>query len=103
MPAYLISNVEVHDPVQFRLYQEPARAAVVQYGGKFLAEGAAPEALEGDWAPKCMAIVEFADANAARRFYNSPEYQAARLHRLPAADFKIVLVDPATGIIGELE
>lgn len=103
MSVYLISNVEVHDPEQFRNYQRPGRAAVFQYGGKFLAEGAAPEPFEGDWAPKRMAIVEFENADAARRFYNSAEYQSARQHRLDAATFNIVLVDPETGIIGELE
>jgi len=103
MPVYLVSNVEVHDREQFMNYQKPGRAAVFQYGGKFLAEGAAPEPIEGDWLPKRMAIVEFESAEAARTFYNSPEYQAARQHRLPAATFKIVMVDPETGIIGELE
>lgn len=103
MPAYLITNVEVFDPERFRDYQKPGRAAVIQYGGTFLAEGAAPEPLEGDWTPKRMAIVQFPDAEAARAFYNSKEYQAARQHRLQAANFNIVLVDPATGVAGELE
>jgi uncharacterized protein (DUF1330 family) len=103
MSVYMVSNVEVHDPKQFRSYQKQGHAAAVQYGGKFLAEGTVPEPMEGDWTPKRMAIVEFESADAARRFYNSPEYQAARQHRREAATFNIVLVDPATGVIGELE
>jgi uncharacterized protein (DUF1330 family) len=103
MPVYMVSNVEVHDPVQFKNYQLPGRNAVFQYGGKFLAEGAAPEAIEGDWVPKRMAIVEFESVEAAKTFYNSPEYQAARQHRLEAATFRIVLVDPTTGVVGDLE
>ena len=103
MPVYLISNVEVYDLKQFKNYQEPALAAVTKYGGKFLAEGAAPEALEGDWSPKRMAVVEFETADDARLFYHSPEYQAARQHRLRAAHFKIVLVDPETGMTDNLK
>ena len=103
MSVYLISNVVVHDPEKFRNYQKPGHAAAVQYGGKFLAEGAAPESIEGDWSPKRMAIVEFESKDKAHQFYHSPEYQAARQHRLGAATFNIVLVDPATGVIGELE
>ena len=103
MPVYMVSNVEVNDPDQFRHYQIPGRNAAMQYGGKFLAEGAAPEPIEGSWAPKRMAIVEFESADAARTFYDSPEYQAARQRRLEAATFNIVLVDPATGVVGELE
>ncbi len=103
MPVFMVSNVEVHDPDQFRKYQRPGRAAVFKYGGKFLAEGATPETIEGDWAPKRMAIVEFENVEAARRFYNSSEYQAARKLRLQAANFRIVLVDPETGIVGDLE
>ena len=103
MTVYLISNVEVFDAARFKDYQKPGRAAVFRYGGRFLAEGAAPEPVEGDWSPKRMAIVEFPDADAARAFYDSPEYQVARRHRLEVANFSIVLVDPATGVVGELE
>jgi uncharacterized protein (DUF1330 family) len=101
--VYLVSNVEIHDRERFKDYQRPGRAAVEKYNGKFLAEGAEPESLEGDWSPRRMAIVEFPDADAARNFYNSPEYQAARMHRLAAANFNIVLVDPATGVVGAIE
>ena len=103
MPVYLVSNVEVFDRDKFLNYQKPGRAAVFQYGGKFLAEGAAPEPIEGDWSPKRMAIVEFPTAEDARTFYNSPEYQAAREQRKDNANFRIVLVDPETGVVGELE
>jgi uncharacterized protein (DUF1330 family) len=40
-------------------------------------------------------IQEFTDAAAAKKFYNSPEYQAARKHRLGAADFHMVIVEGA--------
>jgi uncharacterized protein (DUF1330 family) len=78
MTVYLVTNVEVPDPGRYTAYTEAGHATVVKYGGKFLAEGAAPVPVEGDWLPKRMAIVEFADRDAAMRFYNSPEYTAAR-------------------------
>jgi uncharacterized protein (DUF1330 family) len=42
-----------------------------------------------------MTIVEFDTAEAARAFYNSPEYQGAREFRRGAAEFNLVLVEGA--------
>ena len=38
--------------------------------------GGAVERLEGDWQPNIV-VVEFADAEAARRWYRSPAYALA--------------------------
>ena len=98
MPAYLVTSVEVFDVPTFRAeYSTRGSAAVTQYGGRFLVEGGKPEPIEGDWLPKRMAIVEFASAEAARRFYDSPEYQEARKHRAGIADFSMILVEPPAG------
>lgn len=95
MPAYLVTSVEVLDLDRYRAqYTTKGAPAVDQYGGRFLVEGGAPEVMEGDWAPKRMAIVEFPDAEAARRFYNSPEYTKAREARKGIANFNMILVEP---------
>jgi uncharacterized protein (DUF1330 family) len=40
-------------------------------------------------------VTEFPDVEAAKKFYNSPEYQAARKHRLGAAEFHMIVVEGA--------
>jgi len=92
MPAYVVTNVLVTDPDQYRKYTVAGHAAVIANGGRFLVEGGKPELFEGDWLPKRMAIVEFPSVEAAKRFYASPDYVAARKERAGAAQFNMIVV-----------
>ncbi|KCZ90999.1 DUF1330 domain-containing protein [Hyphomonas jannaschiana] len=40
-----------------------------------------------------VVILRFPDMDAAKAWYTSPEYQAARAHRFQAADYRVILVD----------
>lgn len=95
MPVYLVTSVEVHDRERYKPYTVAGHAAVIHHGGRFLAEGAIPELVEGGWQPKRMAIVEFPTREAALAFYNSSDYTAARKLRQSVADFNMVLVQGA--------
>ena len=75
MPAYVIASESIHDPEAFGKYAQAAGPTLVQYGGKMLAAGPPAEVLEGEPNPM-TAVVEFASVEAAKRWYNSPEYQA---------------------------
>jgi uncharacterized protein (DUF1330 family) len=92
MPVYLVTSVEVSDPDKYKGYTASGHASVIRHGGRFLAEGATPMPIEGTWLPKRMAIVEFPDEAAARAFYNSADYAAAREKRKTAASFNMILV-----------
>lgn len=95
MPAYFISSVEVTDPERFQAYRELAAVALKTYGGKFLVRGATPGVLEGDWPSKRFTVIEFADEDTVRAFYDSPEYKAAREARAGAAVFDVISVPGA--------
>ena len=77
MPAYFIAEVEVTNPEGYEPYRALAGASIAQYGGRFVVRGGKAELIEGGPEPKRVVVTEFADAAAARRWYNSPEYQAA--------------------------
>jgi uncharacterized protein (DUF1330 family) len=96
LAVYLVTSVEVLDQDKYRPYTVAGHAAVIRHGGRFLAEGAAPTAVEGTWLPKRMAIVEFPSVEAALAFYHSAEYTAARELRKDVARFNMILV-PGTG------
>ena len=49
--------------------------------------------LEGDWNPTRLVVLEFEDLEAAKRFYDSPEYQAAKKLREGAANLNMVAVE----------
>ena|ERR1700741_2869494 len=78
-PAYSITEVEVLDADGFKRYRELAQAAVMQYGGRFLVQGAKPIVAEGDWPPqRNIVVIEFANMEQLQAWYDSPEYRVAR-------------------------
>jgi uncharacterized protein (DUF1330 family) len=92
MAAYLVADIDVTKPEQFEEYKKLAPAAIANYGGRYLIRGGAYEAIEGDWKPQRLTVVEFESMDKAKAFYNSPEYQLAIKARKGAANFKALLV-----------
>ncbi len=91
MPAYVIANIDVHDPEGYEAYKALSGSAADRYGGRFVARGGASEILEGDWEPKRIVVLEFPDADAARRWWSSPEYTEARAIRERTASTQMIL------------
>lgn len=93
MPAYVIAEVEVTNPAGYETYRPLAGASVAQYGGKFVVRGGKAELIEGTQPPARMVVIEFADIDAAKRWYNSPEYQDALKIRLANSTGRVLLVE----------
>jgi uncharacterized protein (DUF1330 family) len=93
MPAYVLGDIRVTDAATFGAYVSPAGATITKYGGKVLAASAKPEALDGAAPPERVVVIEFPDAAAARRWYQSPEYQAALPIRLRSSEGRVFLID----------
>lgn len=93
MPAYIIAQINITDAQKYQEYAKLAGPASAKYGGKFLVRGGAKTELEGEIPYQRIVVSEFADVEAAKRFYNSPEYQEARAKRLGAADFNMIIVE----------
>ena len=92
MPAYVIVETDIHDPEQYEHYKAASPAAVAAGGGRFVVRGGELAVLEGDWEPTRLVVLEFEDLEAAKRFYASEEYQAAKRLRDGAANFRMVAV-----------
>lgn len=93
MPAYIIANVTVTDPVAYETYKKLAQGAIARHGGRYLVRGGATAALEGDAKPGRMIVLEFPSMDAAKRFYDSPDYLAARRARSGAAQMDLIVVE----------
>ena len=76
MAGYVIVDVEVHDPEEYQEYSKQVPATVAQYGGRFVVRGGAYETREGEWSPQRIVVLEFPSLEAARSWYDSPDYQA---------------------------
>jgi uncharacterized protein (DUF1330 family) len=96
MPAYIIALVNVTNAEKYQEYAKRAGAANDKHKSRFLVRGGRKHKLEGDIPFERIVVTEFADVEAAKRFYHSPEYQDARKHRLGAADFHMVIVEGAS-------
>lgn len=93
MPAYVLGDVRVNDAAAFATYVNPAVASIAQYGGRVLAAAGNAEMLDGGPMPERVVVIEFPDAAAARRWYRSPEYQAALPIRLRSAEGRVFLIE----------
>jgi uncharacterized protein (DUF1330 family) len=93
MSAYVIFiRDEMHDPDEFRTYSKMAAGARGDHQMKAHVFYGALETLEGP-AVDGVVVVEFPDRAAAHAWYDSPEYQEAKVHRDLAATYRVVLVD----------
>ena len=76
-------------------YGAAVPATIAQYGGRYLTRGGATELVEGGPQPKRIVILEFPDAAAIKRWYNSPEYQKILPGRLQNATGRAFIVEGA--------
>ena len=93
MPAYLISQIEVHDPAGYEEYRKLVPPSLAKYGGKFIARGGKIDVLEGDWSPRRVVICEFESIDRARQWYESEEYRPAMAIRKKTSTAKIIVVE----------
>jgi uncharacterized protein (DUF1330 family) len=92
MPAYVIVETDITDPERYERYRAASPGAVAAAGGRFVVRGGELAVLEGDWRPSRLVVLEFADLDAARRWYESERYQAAKQLREGAARLRMVAV-----------
>ena len=92
MAAYIVAQLKVHDPAMFQRYREAVTPLVDRFGGRFRVRGGELEVLEGDWPLPRLVIIEFQSRDAARLFYDSPEYQKILPLRQESADGTVAIV-----------
>lgn len=91
--AYVLAEITVTDPESYEAYKAASGAALAKHGGRFLVRGGAVDALEGSRPTTRIVLMEFADADAARAWYESADYTAARELRRHAATASLLLLE----------
>ena len=93
MSAYLVMVRErVTDTAEMDTYSKLAPLAREGHHIERLAFYGALEVLDGS-AADGVVINRFATVEAARRWYDSPAYRAARVHRQRGADYRFFIVE----------
>ena len=74
-------------------YAKLAREILPKYAARYLARSQENTLLEGDGgAPCCMAVLQFPNMDAVKRWYDSAENQEASRVRQSGAKFRIIAV-----------
>ena len=91
--AYILANVSVTDAGQYEEYKRLSTIAMKAHGAEVCVRGGTVEVLEGDWTPNRVVLLKFPSMDAARAFYDTPEYQAAIASRQGAAVMRMVAIE----------
>ncbi|WP_066799693.1 DUF1330 domain-containing protein [Sphingomonas soli] len=94
MPAYIVGTVRISDPERFAEYQKAIVGLSERFGGETVMKGVVAEALDGaaDVGERVV-VSRYPDADSARAYIASAEYQAAAALREGAAQVVLRLIE----------
>jgi uncharacterized protein (DUF1330 family) len=95
MSAYVIANYTITNPQGYEAYVPAAGPTLAAHGGEVLVADYQSEAKEGT--PGHVTVVlRFESKDAARAWYESAAYQAAKPHRVDNTQGSVVICDGFT-------
>ena len=97
MPAYVVVDITVNDPLTYERYKLLAPQSIAAYHGKYLVRGGRTEILEGEWQPSRLVILEFPTVEQAKAWWDSEEYSAAKALRRACAGTEMLLIEGFPG------
>ena len=93
MPAYVLVDISITDPLLYEEVKQRTPPIVAQYGGRYLARGGHTESLHGNWQPKRLVLLQFDSLEQATAWESSPEYTAVKQLRDRCALVNMLLLD----------
>lgn len=94
MPAFLIAEISgVYDEAMYARYREQVSPSLAEAGGTYLVRGGRVEVLEGSWRPNRLVIVSFDSVEAARRWWDSPQYAELKTMRQHSTKTNMIIVE----------
>ncbi|MEK9280272.1 MULTISPECIES: DUF1330 domain-containing protein [unclassified Bradyrhizobium] len=96
MKAYLVLDLSVNDFAGFKTYIAEIPAFIAKHFGRYIVRGVQPTAIEGDWAPERLVIIEFPARENAEAFLGDPEIQELFKLRHATTTSKLLLADGCT-------
>jgi len=97
MPAYIVVEVEIHNPAEYEDYKKLTPGSLKNYQGKFIVRGGMTETLEGDWSPQRFVMIQFPTLELAKAWWASEEYAPAKALRQRTASTKMIVVEGFEG------
>jgi uncharacterized protein (DUF1330 family) len=92
LPAFYISELEVHDPEGLKPYGARVASTLEPFGGRFLVRAGTVAPLEGEAPKGRIVVIAFESTAQAHAWYDSPAYQDIKPIRHKAATSRSFLV-----------
>jgi uncharacterized protein (DUF1330 family) len=92
MSCYFVANISIENMDEYNKYLKGFDDVFERFNGEVLAVDEQPIVLEGTWNYSRAVIMKFPSVEEARRWYDSPEYQALKQFRVRSSTANIVLV-----------
>ncbi len=93
MKGYLVLDFSIVDLDKFMEYANRIPDFISKHGGRYLVQGVVPEAMEGDWSPERLVILEFPSTAKARDFLGDPDAQSLFSVRHKTTLSKLILAE----------
>jgi uncharacterized protein (DUF1330 family) len=90
--GYALVTELICDPAGYRSYVEKAVHTIQRAEGRIIVADDSPTVLEGQWHGSRTVVLEFESVEAARRWYDSDDYQAVVGLRHAAAQSNVVIL-----------
>lgn len=90
-PAYIVANFTVHDAEEYRKYEKGFFPILKKHNGEFFTYDDNADTLEGN-SPREGRVVlfKFPSEQAARDWYNDPDYQALSEFRRAGTELEFI-------------
>ena len=95
MPAYVLAEIEITNPDGYREYTRVVAPTIEKYGGRFLVRSNPAHVLEGEWPERRRVLIEFPTLDAARKWWDSPEYAKPKSLRRANSTGRLILFEGA--------
>ena len=93
MSAYLLANITVNNPENYKEYVSKVKSVVEKFGGEYLVRGGDINIIEVDWPNERNIVIKFPSREKAMEWYNSEEYKPIGQIRHDNAVSNSVIVD----------
>lgn len=94
--AYLFIKTKINDPAEYAKYIREVRALPGAQKARYIVRSRPVEVLEGspdEWGDFLLLVSEWPTVEAAREFWNSPEYRRVRELRVSAGEVHVMLTE----------
>lgn len=93
MSVYVVAQISIHDRKEYDKYSDGFLDVFARFAGELLVVSENPQVVEGEWPYTRTVIIRFPSTEEARRWYESPEYQAIAQHRYRGSKGNAVIVE----------